>query len=546
MLGRGIESDWVSYWGKDHSMTLDTFSKMSIEKEGVLDQKDFFMPFDGLVEELVEHNTDLLKASGQKMTNGINNAKNFQEITYEEPQSFYKMMPGLNVDFPVATFPASNDLPARLSSPIQLNLSTSMPNPTIEQLHSKKKSYIPQNTANVVGSLSASPSTDCHSYGENSNAYGSLATRASSLSPVSSNTIAAKKRSPSRSGGSSSGIKRPLNSFMLYRRDKQSSIPTNNHQSISRIIGEMWKRETIEEKERYAEMAQRERERHAKEYPDYKFLPRKKKDKNTNGKSPRRRKTFDPGLEQDESKILRMMLNQISHKKSQSETEKFKLDQYLWLLSEEGNQESQKRTFDVACQTNAQTDNTQTGLSHTNQYSDMSFMPNVYTSSNSVPLSAFPVKNKLEKVDTHGSLDGYLRTFDNFGDYELRSLMNNYSIRSVNDSWLGTTFNKGCTESSQNISIYDDVKNVDTFSEKSETPNVSLMHTFDSTMFQDDTGHGHDNFVGLWDDTVELSSFSSLPLDNHRVLGRSSFELVNSGLANALNTSQLRDKGRRY
>lgn len=547
MLGRNIESDWLGYWGKDHSMALNTFSKMSIEKEGVLNQKDFFMPFDGLVEELIEHNTEIPEVLEQEMLDDrTNSVKESQEITYEEPQSsFYRLMPGLNVDLSVGTFPVSSEVPVRLSSPIQLNLSTSMPNPTIEQLHSKKKNYALQNTMNMVGSLSGSPPSDCHSLGENSNAYGSLTTRALSLSPVSSDT-AAKKKSPSRSGSSSSGIKRPLNSFMLYRRDKQSSIPTNNHQSISRIIGEMWKRETIEEKERYAEMAQRERERHAKEYPDYKFLPRKKKDKNTSGKSPRRRKTFDPGLEQDESKILRMMLNQISHKKSQSEAEKFKLDQYSWLLSEEGNHESQKRTFDITCQTNTNTNRSQTGLVHAGQHSEISFMPGIYTAPNSVPLPIFPIKNKIEKVDTHNSLDGYLHTFDNLGDYEFRSLMNNYSTPSVNDSRLGTSYNKSCTESPQSITIYDDIKNLDIFSEKKETPNVSLIPTFDSAIFQDDTGHGHDNFPGIWDDAVEFSSFSFLPLDNHRVLGRSSFELLNSGLVGPLNTSKLSDNCRKY
>nr|Q870J1.1 RecName: Full=HMG-box protein STE11 [Pneumocystis carinii]AAP13349.1 HMG-box protein STE11 [Pneumocystis carinii] len=493
MLGRDIESDWIgNYWGRDHSLALNTFSKMSIEKEGVLYQKDFFVPYDGLVEELPEHSIEIPEIMGQDLLNDRLNS-------VEDVQSSYygRLMPGLNIDLSMPTFPVSNELPVRLSSPIQMNLSTSMPNPTIEQLHSKTKSYVSQNPVNMVGSLSGSPPTDCHSPGGNSNTCGTLKTRALSLSPVSSDT-AAKKKSPSRSGSSSSGIKRPLNSFMLYRRDKQSSIPTNNHQSISRIIGEMWKRETIEEKERYAEMAQRERERHAKEYPDYKFLPRKKKDRSTSGKSPRRRKTFDPSLEQDESKVLRMMLNQISHKKSQSDAEKFKLDQYSWLLSEEGNYDSQKGAFDIICQAN--TNSSQTGLPHSNQPSEISFIPGIYTAPNSVPLPIFPVKNKVEKVDTHNSLDGYLHTFDNLSDYEFRSLINNHSTPSVNDSRLGTSFNKSCTDSPQSISIYDDIKNLDIFSEKKETPNVSLVPTFDSTIFQDDSAYGYDNFTGIWDD----------------------------------------------
>lgn len=542
MLGRDIETDRFGYWGTNHSGTLDTLSNMSaVEKEGTLSQKIFFMGFDGLTDDLADYNTEIPEVLGQDLLNdGLNSVDELPEVSYgESPSSFYSLMPGLNVDLSVPTFPVSSELPVRLSSPIQLNLSTSMPNPTIEQLHSKKKSSVSQSTVNSVGSLSGSPQTDSH--GEGSNAYGSLTTRALSLSPVSSDA-AAKKKSPSRSGISGSGIKRPLNSFMLYRRDKQSSIPTNNHQSISRIIGEMWKRETIEEKERYTEMAQRERERHAKEYPDYKFLPRKKKDKNTSGKSPRRRKTFDPSLEQDESKILRMMLSQISHKKSQSEAEKFKLDQYSWLVNGENNHETKKATFDVACQTN--TNHSQPGLAHTNQHSEMSFIPGIYTAPNSVPLPIFPIKDKVDKVDTHNSLDGYL-TLDNLGDYKFRPLMDNYSTPSVSDSGLGTSYNKRCTESPQSIALYDDIKNLDIFSEKNEVSNVPVIPTFDSTVFQDDAGHSYDNFAGIWDNPVELSSFSSL-LDNHRVLGHSSLELLNTGLVGPSNTLNLGDSCRKY
>ena len=35
---------------------------------------------------------------------------------------------------------------------------------------------------------------------------------------------------------------------MLYRKDKQGEIPTSNHQSVSRIIGAMWKSESADPK----------------------------------------------------------------------------------------------------------------------------------------------------------------------------------------------------------------------------------------------------------------------------------------------------------
>jgi len=82
-------------------------------------------------------------------------------------------------------------------------------------------------------------------------------------------------RSPSPSGIRDS-VKRPLNAFMLYRKDKQSEIPTTNHQSVSRIIGAMWKNESADTKAKYNALAQQEREKHRLAYPGYKYSPKKR------------------------------------------------------------------------------------------------------------------------------------------------------------------------------------------------------------------------------------------------------------------------------
>src|SRR5271169_2914469 len=81
-------------------------------------------------------------------------------------------------------------------------------------------------------------------------------------------------RSPSP--GLREQVKRPLNAFMLYRKDKQAEIPTTNHQSVSRIIGAMWKSESAETKARYNTLAQKERELHRLNYPGYKYSPKKR------------------------------------------------------------------------------------------------------------------------------------------------------------------------------------------------------------------------------------------------------------------------------
>ncbi|EPX71230.1 transcription factor Ste11 [Schizosaccharomyces octosporus yFS286] len=82
--------------------------------------------------------------------------------------------------------------------------------------------------------------------------------------------------SPPPSNSKSSSVKRPLNSFMLYRRDRQLEIPTTNHQSISRIIGELWRNESAQVKRYYAELSALERQKHMLQNPEYKYTPKKR------------------------------------------------------------------------------------------------------------------------------------------------------------------------------------------------------------------------------------------------------------------------------
>ena len=83
-----------------------------------------------------------------------------------------------------------------------------------------------------------------------------------------------ERRTEKRPDGS---IKRPSNSFMLYRsaytercRELEKS---KNHQDISSIAGASWAIETPEIKNQFEEWAKVERENHQKTFPDYKFQP---------------------------------------------------------------------------------------------------------------------------------------------------------------------------------------------------------------------------------------------------------------------------------
>jgi hypothetical protein len=80
-------------------------------------------------------------------------------------------------------------------------------------------------------------------------------------------------------------IKRPLNSFMLYRKSQTQSAMAFalhgqlklNHQNISQIIGLMWQTEDQDVKRQFAVFASKEKELHKFLHPDYKFCPQKKK-----------------------------------------------------------------------------------------------------------------------------------------------------------------------------------------------------------------------------------------------------------------------------
>jgi hypothetical protein len=80
-------------------------------------------------------------------------------------------------------------------------------------------------------------------------------------------------------------VKRPLNSFMLYRKSQTQSAMAYatsskfklNHQNISQIVGLMWQTESNSLKSEFARFAGQEKELHRALYPDYKFCPQKKK-----------------------------------------------------------------------------------------------------------------------------------------------------------------------------------------------------------------------------------------------------------------------------
>lgn len=76
-------------------------------------------------------------------------------------------------------------------------------------------------------------------------------------------------------------IKRPLNSFMVYSKAERKKItrdsPDLHHAAISQILGSGWRELTKEQKKPFELIAADLHDQHTRQYPDYKYRPRKKK-----------------------------------------------------------------------------------------------------------------------------------------------------------------------------------------------------------------------------------------------------------------------------
>lgn len=77
-----------------------------------------------------------------------------------------------------------------------------------------------------------------------------------------------------------SHVKRPMNAFMVWsqieRRKISEVAPDLHNAEISKRLGKRWKTLNDEERQPFVEEAERLRLLHLKEYPDYKYRPRKK------------------------------------------------------------------------------------------------------------------------------------------------------------------------------------------------------------------------------------------------------------------------------
>lgn len=106
------------------------------------------------------------------------------------------------------------------------------------------------------------------------------------------NEINSDRKQPGR-------VKRPMNSFMLYRKAFQNHTKAycehNNHQVVSKVCGASWDMEPEHIRKQFADWAKLERANHQKAHPGYKFAPAKP------SKNPKRKRDSDDELSDLES-----------------------------------------------------------------------------------------------------------------------------------------------------------------------------------------------------------------------------------------------------
>ncbi|KAL2073569.1 hypothetical protein VTL71DRAFT_10895 [Oculimacula yallundae] len=74
-------------------------------------------------------------------------------------------------------------------------------------------------------------------------------------------------------------IPRPRNAFILYRQHYQAQVVIQNpglaNPEISKIIGEQWREQAPEIKNEWKRLAEEEKQRHQRQYPGYRYQPRR-------------------------------------------------------------------------------------------------------------------------------------------------------------------------------------------------------------------------------------------------------------------------------
>ncbi|CAF1575167.1 unnamed protein product [Adineta ricciae] len=75
-------------------------------------------------------------------------------------------------------------------------------------------------------------------------------------------------------------VKRPMNAFMVWAQTARKALTANlsivNNAQLSKTLGKMWKELPQEERQLFVEEAERIREQHKRDHPEYRYQPKRK------------------------------------------------------------------------------------------------------------------------------------------------------------------------------------------------------------------------------------------------------------------------------
>ncbi|KAJ7292234.1 high mobility group box domain-containing protein, partial [Mycena rebaudengoi] len=74
-------------------------------------------------------------------------------------------------------------------------------------------------------------------------------------------------------------VPRPPNCWILYRSDKRKELGKMHENEASKMISARWKSEVPHVRAKYEQLANEKKEEHTRMYPDYRFSPVKKEEK---------------------------------------------------------------------------------------------------------------------------------------------------------------------------------------------------------------------------------------------------------------------------
>ncbi|OBT73239.1 hypothetical protein VF21_08840 [Pseudogymnoascus sp. 05NY08] len=151
------------------------------------------------------------------------------------------------------------------------------------------------------------------------------------------NRSAEIRRQEVEEGKNPGKVKRPMNSFMLYRKAYQNRTKNwclqNNHQVVSQVCGDSWPLEPDSVRAQFNEWARIERQNHQNAHPGYKFSPAKA----GTAKAPKRKASVsdeESGLEDydwngDRSNSTRVKRQKLTPKPSHAPPAKFQTQPYF-------------------------------------------------------------------------------------------------------------------------------------------------------------------------------------------------------------------------